>query len=243
MLINLRHRVAMLVIGLPQFQTQDDFGLGDGINPIPQWYCDPLKASSTPDRLDLSDIGLDLEVENIFIRLRIIFDQSDTPQLQGASNSMSTNDLLDLACFVLHRLLLLPSPSGIEDGSRTAIMSECIRYATAIYMFITHGPTYYSHAEILNSLVVRLKYFLEDLRPSLGFPDALDIWLISVGMVTSTGTDQSGWFSDEMEVLSAVLGLHCWEDVKFHLQSVLCLDAMCDELFRQPWEKAFASDP
>lgn len=62
-------------------------------------------------------------------------------------------------------------------------------------------------------------------------------------MVASTGTDQSGWFSDEMEALSAVLGLRCWEDVKFHLPSVLWLDAMCDELFRQPWEKAFTSDP
>jgi hypothetical protein len=225
----------MLVMGSPQFLTQDDFGVGNGISTIKQWQCISPQELPDPDILKLGDLGLNPGLQNIITRLRIIFGQSRMPDLQNTPQILSTTDLHDLTCFVLHRLLLLPSP--IETGSQSAIISECIRYATSIYMFIIHGPTYYSHAAMLNSLVIQLEYHVGSLISCIGLQDPLITWLLSVGTVASMGTDNSKFFTDQAITLLTVVDLQCWEHVRVRLESVLWLDSRCGWLFRQAWEE------
>src|SRR5690606_33436980 len=67
----IRRRVSMIVTGRPQFDTQDDDGLGSGILPIAEWQLDP---SMFEDGLpDFSDAEIDLPVRNAFVRLRHVF--------------------------------------------------------------------------------------------------------------------------------------------------------------------------
>lgn len=71
-------------------------------------------------------------VLNILQRLQAVFEQQ-------ISAEISVADRQDLACFVIHKLLRLPSPS--QSGTGSAEVSEAIRYAICVYMFLIHGPT------------------------------------------------------------------------------------------------------
>jgi hypothetical protein len=228
----------MLVIGSPQFETQDDFGQGDGVYAIPRWTCDLDQIHLDPGLIDLSD--LDLTVRNIFVRLRGIFSQSKAPDMLEMSTVLSTTDLHDLTLFALHRLLCLPPFANIDH--RSAALSESMRYGASIYMFIVHGPTYYSHAVILNSLLVQLRYHLGPLISSDSLHHSLLLWLLSVGNVASVGTNESDWFRGQATGVSAVLGIRCWEDVEVHLKRVLYLQPGCRVLFQQIWETAITSN-
>jgi hypothetical protein len=51
--------------------SQDDFAIGDGIPPIPEWQFDSTALDS--QSFDLSTIEVDYAVNNVFNRLRNIF--------------------------------------------------------------------------------------------------------------------------------------------------------------------------
>lgn len=220
----------MLIFGSPQFPTQDDFGHGNGLAPNPQWL------SAKPDDSNLFNfeaLNLDHACIDILGRLRHIFHQS---QLSG----LSTNDLQDLTSFVLHRLLILPPP--IDAHSRSAIVSESVRNGTIMYMFIIHGPVYYSQAHVLNTLTLKLK---EQIQTLVSMPDILDpliVWLVSIGMVASLGTLNNNWFSAEAGAIMIVLGLQTWTEVLDRLESILWLQTHHGEPFRQMWEKLLAAN-
>jgi hypothetical protein len=226
-------RVSMLVMGSPQFATQDDFGVGDGIGMIPQWQ--PVYSPNQSDlsHLNFGNLDLDPATIDILTRLRNIFRQS---QLSGLSNT----DLHDLTCFVIHKLLLLPTlPAGGSSGSE--IISQCIRYATTLYMFIIHGPTYYSHASVLNTISLQLKAIFEPLVLFIGIHDPLAVWLLYVGMVATNGTVEEQWFMDQARAVMVTLGLQSWTDIRIRLESVLWVEIYQGELFRQKWEKLLAA--
>jgi hypothetical protein len=230
----------MLVIGSPQFGAQDDFGRGDGLCAIPQWTYNFNQTNLNSEFIDLGDLGLDFTLQDIFARLRTIFGHSKKSTMTGPSTILSNTDLHDLTCFVLHRLLSLPPLASVDNQS--AILSECVRYGASIYMFVVHGPTYYSHAMILSSLLVQLKHHLEPLISSHDFQDSLLLWLLSVGMVASIGTSLSEWFQGQAEAVSAVFGIRSWEDVEVQLKKVLWLEAKCQVLFQQIWEQIITSN-
>lgn len=219
----------MLVMGYPQFPTQDDFGVGNGIDPIPQWQLGPARLSL--DLQDLDNLNLDPAISNILGRLRNIFHESRISRL-------STADLHDLTCFVVHRLLLLPSPS--HALSLPSILSDCLRYAMIVYMLTIHGPTYYSHAEILNSATTKLKGCLQTLLAPTPFDDTLRVWLFSVGMVASMGTKECQWFMEQAAASAIALNSHDWDDLLVHLKTILWLEIRQGELFRQKWVEIFA---
>jgi hypothetical protein len=222
----------MLVMGCPQFQPQDDFGFGDGIPPRDSIQ---LFGHQNPTLLELADLDLDPTVEDTLIRLRFILDQSETSNPEGAS-TLTTTDLHELACLVLHKLLTL---SSYNPGPRST--SECIRYATCIYMFIIHGPTYYSHATILSNLILQLRHHLEIFLSSSDYQYQFTIWLLSVGLVGSLGMESHQWFAKQTAALSARLDVRSWDHAEIALRSVLWYNTKYTSMFRQIWVQIIES--
>jgi hypothetical protein len=212
-------------MGHPQFKTQDDFGIGDGIPPIPEWQLDP---TALDDGLfDLSAIEVDYAVKNVFIRLRHVF--------QRARNlPFPATQLHDLTCFVIHRLLLSAPDTTLPELSP---MTECIRYGIILYMFIAQGPTYYSHAVILNTIVTRFMEHLKHLASMARVYDSLNVWFSVVGMVASVGTVHHQWFIKRAQEIAASLQLANFDETLTHIETVLWLGKpQVEDVFRAHWE-------
>lgn len=224
----------MLVMGSPQFQAQECLDLAEEVDPMSQWGLNPLYANqeSTFCQLSLDGLEVDPTVRSILDRLRAIFTQSGPENLQHTA-PLSIPDRQDLASFVIHKLLLM---QPVLTSQKTSV-SESIRYATCIYMFLLHGPTYYSHMAILKSLVLQLELHLTSMMSSQGFHDPLSVWLLSIGMVASIGTEENHWFVTQATRISEILGLQSWEAVEGRLKTILWLDDKCGVMFRQSWEQ------
>ena len=207
---------------------------------MPQWMHHSFNALPDAGFVSLSDLGLDPTLKDIITRLRSIFVQHEIPVSLGRSRFLSTTDFHDLACFVLHRLLLLPPFETAVNLSATS--SECMRLGVSVYTFLIHGSTYYSHAVMVTSLVAQLKYHLERLVSS-DTSHSLLLWLMSIGTVASLGTNQNEWFRGLAITVSLPLGIGCWEDVEVHLRRVLWLDSPATVLFQQTWEEIIQSNP
>jgi hypothetical protein len=211
----------MLVMGHPQFETQDDVGIGDGIPPIPEWQLD--STSLHDDLSDLGSIDVDYAVRNVFIRLRNAFQRSQRIPFP-------TTRLHDLTCFVVHRLLLTANP-------QSSPITECIRYGIILYMFITQGPTYYSHAVILNTIVTRFMEHLKQLELTPRLHDSLDVWFLAIGMVASAGTTHYQWFMERAQAMAVSLQLGSWDDILVCTKSILWLETLQGEdTFRPHWD-------
>lgn len=236
--------VSMLVMEAPQFPTKDAAGDGDGISAIPQWQLASIDAESQGGTLGALDFTPTMN--DILSRLRRILHHS-------LHSSLTNTQLHDLTCFVVHRLLLLPPfTETITDAdanpSRLAA-SECLRYATALYMLIIHGTTYYSHVGLANAIIRQLRYHLVALQEGTAATsitahchDSLEIWALSVGMVASAVNGllrDHEWFTDQALATAAALGVRKWDDVVSHLQAILWARMPQEELFRQEWERAF----
>ncbi|KAF2822606.1 hypothetical protein CC86DRAFT_410202 [Ophiobolus disseminans] len=220
--------VTMIALLSPQFGTQDDNGRGDGIAPVPQWIeianCHGDHVSSPFNRLSLEPA-----IGNILHHLRNIF---HGPKHSG----LSTADFHDLVCFVLHRLLE-PTHARSPDTLPSST-SESVRHALALYLLIVHGPTYFSHVQLQYSLTQELKRDLDESLDSTVTTNAsLTVWLLSVGMVASYGSQNSQYFTAEAGVATMSLGLRQWEDVLFHLKETLWLEEQqAEHTFQQAWD-------
>ncbi|OBT65849.1 hypothetical protein VE03_05456 [Pseudogymnoascus sp. 23342-1-I1] len=218
--------ISLLVTGGPQFQTQDDFGSGNGIDPTVQWQL----ASMAPDVEEgiLDNLDLDHAVRSILARLRNIFHQ---PQL----SNLTTTELHDLTCFVVHKLLLLPPLSPAHPMQSST--SECLRYALVLYMLTIHGTTYYSHHHLVNTILLQLKGYYVALSHANYTHGSLEIWVSSVGMLASTSTTDYQWFMDQACVAAVALSLHTWDNVLTHLQSILWVRTQQEGVLREKWEE------
>lgn len=218
----------MLIMRRPQFETQDDFGTGSGIPPIPEWQIDPLITNA--DMWCVHEGRCDINIKNVLMRLRSIFHQKKHMPLEPSC-------LHDLTCFVVHRLLsTAPNP----QATLSKPYSECIRYAMSSYMFIVQGPTYYSHALLLQDLMGRYINCLEQTESRSRFFDELDVWLHAIGLVGTSGTTDYEWFASRTGIISSRLALSTWDDVFFHIKKVLWLDLLhVEAIFRSHWEPAF----
>ncbi len=215
----------MLIIGTPQFDTQDDDGNGDGISPIPEW-----SAARSVDPTALSEEDVEPETWNLFARLYGIFHRANRTPLPLLR-------LHDLTCFVVHRLL---SPPVSELPSST--LSDCIRCATILYMLILQGPIYYSHAAILYTTTARLLVQLQSRVPSKA-SGPLDLWLVAIGLVASHNTPSYGPFQSIVRSLSESLELQSWKEASPPAKSVLWLEAPHTEyVFQSHWDIALGHD-
>jgi hypothetical protein len=216
----------MLVMGQPQFRTQDDMGLGDGIPPIPEWQLDSTGCQD--DSFELPPVEVDDIVRNVFTRLRSVFRMAQ-------SIPLTPTRLHDLTCFVIHRLLLSAPDATSADSSPP--MTECIRYAIVLYMFIIQGPTYFSHVVIFNMIVNRLMHHLGRLEFTRRAYDSLDVWLHAVGLAASARTAQYPWFTERAGVIASFIPLSSWNEVLVCLKSVLWLDTpQGQEIFQPHWD-------
>ncbi|KAE8409626.1 hypothetical protein BDV37DRAFT_277966 [Aspergillus pseudonomiae] len=222
--------VSMIVMGHPQFETQDDVGIGDGIPPIPEWQLDPT--THYDGSSELIGMNVDYAVRNVFIRLRSAFQQARRVHFP-------TTRLHDLTCFVIHRLLL--TAPGTESPQSSSI-TECIRYAIILYMFIIHGPTYYSHAAMMNSIVIQFIDQLMQLESTPRVYGSLDAWLLAIGMVASTGTPDYQWFVEKAQTMVVSLQLSNWDDVLVHIKCILWMETLQGEdIFRPHWDTIFST--
>ncbi|RAK73781.1 Zn(II)2Cys6 transcription factor [Aspergillus fijiensis CBS 313.89] len=236
--------VSMLVIGHPQFETQDDVGIGDGIPSTAEYQyasSTDLLEDGVVDFVHIVKDDLEYSVRNVFIRLRNVFQRA-------RRIPFPPTHLHDLTCFVIHRLLLSAPLDSARPNSPTPpsipySMTECIRYATIIYMFIIHGPTYYSHAVILNTMVMRFVQHLKllDLMPHVH--SSLDVWFVAIGMVASAGTHPAHyqWFLEKARMVAGALNLMSWSDATEKVKSVLWFyTPQGDAIFRPHLDAIFS---
>lgn len=233
----IRERVSMVVMQSPQFTVQDRLGDGEGIAPIPQWHqATPNNRSHITSQLD--NFSLDPAISDTFFRLHSLLHD---PQLFA----MSSTDLHDLACYVLHKLLSEPIQSGNLDDFLPSVASECLRYAMALYVLIIHGPAYFPHSELQYNTTMRLKHHL-DKYFALPQPehDELGLWLLSIGAVASENTNNSGWYMTQARRIAIALNVSTWEEIKNHLQKVLWFDIQHAEYdFQRHWTEIFEITP
>ncbi|OAL48431.1 hypothetical protein IQ07DRAFT_513622 [Pyrenochaeta sp. DS3sAY3a] len=229
--------VSMIVMQSPQFPIQDHFGDGEGISPIPQWH-QAKPRDRDPITSPLDNFSLDPAISDTFFRLHSLLHD---PQLFA----MSSTDLHDLACFVLHKLLSEPiQPENLDEYPPSAT-SECLRYAMVLYVLIIHGPAYYSHSELQYNTTMRLKLHLGEyfalLQPEHG---QLTLWLLSIGAVASENTNNSEWYMTQARRTAIALHASTWEDIKNHLQKVLWFDIPHAEYdFQRRWTEIFKITP
>ncbi|KAK4157558.1 hypothetical protein C8A00DRAFT_29561 [Chaetomidium leptoderma] len=219
--------VSMLIMGHPQFQTQDDAGGGHGIPPTPEWQLDPTALQAGLPELDGAEI--DCEVRNVFTRLRNAFHRRRRLPLPSAR-------LHDLTCFVIHRLL--HPASGTTEQQQSSSLTESLRCAIILYMFIIQGPTYFSHAVIFHQFLTRLVAHLKEMESTQDITyDSIHVWFLAVGMVSSTGTPHYPWFMERARAATASLQLSSWDNVLVHIKSVLWLETVHGEdIFRPHWD-------
>jgi hypothetical protein len=224
------HRVSILVMGHPQFETQDDYGVGPGIPPISEWRLPP--AEPKEDAAELTDANVRHEVRNVFFRLRNIFKRAERIPFP-------TTQLHDLTCFVIHRLLL--TIPDVESGQQSPL-TECVRYAIILYMFIVHGPTYYSHAVILNTMIVRFIDYLELIGPGSLSDGLFDVWFVAIGMVSSTGTAHHQWFVGRAKSVAESMPLENWDEALVRIRHFLWLETpQGEDIFRPHWDIIFGT--
>lgn len=218
----------MLIMGYPQFDTQDDNGIGHGIPTISEWQWSQITFEN--DVSELTGIDLDEPVKKTLYRLRNISQRAQRTPL-------SNTHLHDLTCFVIHRLLPRdPTMTTTQSSSTT----ECIRYGIILYMLIIHGPTYYSHAVILNTIIGRFLGHMKILAMTTPPYGALKVWLTAVGMVASTGTIHYQRFLEKAWTVVEGQKLRNWEDTLVHIRGILWLETpKAESIFRDHWEAIF----
>lgn len=222
----------MLILGHPQFPVQDDGGTGEGVPPIAEWLlCSgALEDDTIPE---LSWIIDDDTVRTALIRLRYIFRRAEAEPFSGTK-------IHDLALFVTHRLLL--SAPDTKDLSPSPV-TECIRYALILYMFMIQGPTYYSHVVILNSILTKFIGHLDHLESISHVHDSLDIWLLMIGMVASAGTPNYSHFTRKTRDACDYLQLTGFYDALTYMKSVCWLGGrQGEELLRPHWDAVQSND-
>lgn len=215
----------MLIMGHPQFETQDDAGIGDGIPPIPEWQL----GSAVPGNeiSHLGNMGVDRTVSDVLIRLRNVFHRAQ-------HIPFPPTQFHDLTCFVVHRLLL-SAPNA--KTSQVLPIFECVRYAIILYLLIIQGPTYYSHDVLLDAILTQFMEHLERFESTPHESNSLDTWLLAIGMVASTGTPHYPWFVERASAVAALLQLHNWNNALVRIKSVLWLETLQGEnIFRPHWD-------
>ncbi|KAK4119212.1 hypothetical protein N657DRAFT_582184 [Parathielavia appendiculata] len=226
--------VSMLIMGHPQFDTQDDAGIGHGIPPIPEWQLDSATLEHAVPIADITVLNVDYDVRNVFIRLRSVFQRAGRVPFP-------TTQLHDLTCFVIHRLLL-SAPDSTSPASSP--LTECVRYATVLYMFIIQGPTYFSHAVIFNQTLDKLMKHLQRLESTPSVTLSLGVWLLAVGMVASSGTPHYQWSTRMARDTAESLILCTWNEASVHVKSVLWLETQqAEHIFRPHWDAVLNGQP
>ncbi|KAK1829725.1 hypothetical protein QBC39DRAFT_122877 [Podospora conica] len=236
--------VSLLITGHPQFETQDDEGVGDGIPPIAGWEIDSSAAAEGMGMAELDEVAVDPGVANVFVRLRHVLKRAGR-----APSRFPTTRLHDLTCFVVHRLLRLSPSRARGDASppspspSPSPISECLRYAMVLFMLIIQGPTYYSHAVLQDVIVARLRDQLEMAASEYRVYGPIDVWILAVAMVSSAGTAPYAQFAARGCEVAASLELRNGIDAIEVVKGVLWLPTVsCEGIFQSHWDAVLGGE-
>ncbi|KAF3007699.1 hypothetical protein E8E13_009441 [Curvularia kusanoi] len=228
--------VCMVVTQTPQFLTQADHSSDDGIAPISQWHEATHNVhDQTPTILHIP--FLDPDISDILCRLHNLFDSTQY--------TLSSTDLHDLTCYVVHRLLQWSPETQVDGLQRNLPLSGIIRHALILYMLIVHGPTYFSHARLQYAITLKLQAQMEHTwRNILVDHGSLALWLVSVGMVASEGTPEEQWFIEQARLATVTLNLDLPDEVMCHLQHVVWLNSpIATSMFKRKWLNIWTEIP
>lgn len=226
----------MVVTQTPQFSAREDNASDDAITPIPQWYLangDILDPNSVLVNIPL----LDPDITDALCRLHNLFDSKQY--------SLTTTDLHDLTCYVVHRLLLWSPQSQAAGFPCDLAASGIIRHALVLYLLTIHGPTYFSHAQLQYAIALKLQGQMEHTWSNILFNHgSLAIWLLSIGMVASEGTPEGHWFVAQARKAAEILAIHTWDDVVVYLQNIVWLESRtATPVFQRKWQDVQAWTP
>lgn len=226
----------MVVMQTPQFPAQEKAGPDDGIAPIPQWFQADSNINARIS-ITLDTPPLDPEIADVLFRLHNLFDSSRF--------KLSTTDLHDLTCYVLHKLLLWEPQLQANRALCDLTASGMVRHATVLYLLIVHGPTYFSHARLQYATALKLQAQMEYSWLNMLFNhSALTLWLLSVGMVASDGLPEGQWFISQAYKAAEALNLWTWDEVIVRLRGIVWLDSTSAiTLFQQKWQEAWTTVP
>jgi hypothetical protein len=97
---------------------------------------------------------------------------------------------------------------------------------------------------MMDMIVTRLMGHLNQLESTHRVYDSLDIWIIAIGMVASTGTANYPRFKERARGLSTSLRLENSDDALFHIKRVLWLEILQGEnAIRSHWDSVIGKDP
>lgn len=105
-------------------------------------------------------------------------------------------------------------------------------------MLVIHGTTYYPHTYMLDQVLTRFETQLVMLETEPRAHDSLDVWLLTIGLAASTGTEHYHRLVGRVRAVSASLHLDWWNEVAAHIRSVLWLETLqAEQLFRSQLDK------
>ena len=223
----------MIIMQTPQFLAQDEHGPVDGIAPILSWYQATNNINTSVPTV-LHTPLLDPEIADVLCRLHNLFDSSQY--------NLSSNNLHDLTCYVIHKLLLWEPKLQTDSVMCDLTASSIVRHATVLYLLIIHGPTYFSHARLQYATALKLQAQMEYSWLNMLFNHgALTLWLLSVGMVASDGIPEGQWFMSQAQKAAEALDLWTWDDVIVRLRGIVWLDSTAaEQLFQEKWQETWA---
>lgn len=171
-----------------------------------------------------------MEIRNLSHFFPTHLDDISSPNLEDL-------DIHSAVCLILQRLL--QTKPDTESGHHTAGVTECCRFAAAIFLFLPFENHYPDPTRLVNSLVHKLQNALASIAPSSLHANKLLVWLFSVGGVAALNLPtERDWFVSHLTELAAELGLLSWDEGKNCLQLVVWIDAMDDQPFHQLWKEA-----
>jgi hypothetical protein len=188
--------------------------------------------------LDFEVCGIRKTISDILFEIRYLSRFFPTQSDDMASPILKDLDIHSTVCSILQRLLQTEPDTDLR--SRAAGITECCRFAAAIFLFFAFKDHYPDPTRLINSLVHKLQNALGSNVPCTLNGNKLLVWLFSVGGVAALNLPaERDWFVNHLAELAAQLELKSWGEVKSCLKVVVWIDTMDDCLFHQLWKGVF----
>lgn len=177
--------------------------------------------------------GLYHDFINVLLKMR---DYSEAVELyQDRSNFPES--LADNRNWVLYHLLSLPSASEqldkdgflLEDSERTMHCYEACRLAALMYCIHVVFPTPRS-LQARRKLLPLLKEAIQGIDLLMASKEMVELvlWCVVIGGIAASGQDERPWFLRELHILSTILRLAEWSEVKVIVKRFAWVESACD---------------
>ncbi|KIM94770.1 hypothetical protein OIDMADRAFT_60544 [Oidiodendron maius Zn] len=218
----------------PQFPPEEPIH----INYPPQWILDIdiLGSSQVSELLDFKEYGIRKPISDILLEIRYLSHFFTTHSNDTLSPDLEDLDIHSTIGSIIQRLL--QTEPDTDPRSRFDCVTECCRFAAAIFLLFLFENHYPDPTRLINSLIQKLQKDLGSAVHSTLNGNRLLGWLFSVGGVAALNLPvERDWFVSHLTELAAELGLLSWDKAKNCLQQVVWVDAMNDQPFRQLWNE------